>query len=793
MKSKPFTLTIEEISARLRPKHLKLRPEDELKAYHNNLFILSAILLCLVLQLGFYIAIPAYPFYMFLILQAYHFLMIWALFEDPNHHKLIVPLVVVYMILIGPLLMKVCEIGFTVHHIFSLVLPVFVLFTFKRQKVAFSLFLVELIKMHHVYRDHLSRVIAEHDKEYLVSLLIQDYQATYVIFPAIYLTFWFFYTKSRKNEKAIKKMNRELQSNKEDLNQKELFILSLSHEVRNPLNSILGNIELALDEASDSRLKQKLFNAKICGELLLSLINNVLDVGKADIGNIEICPVECNLLGLIEKVWMAFKEMIKNKGLKPRIEIASMLPKMLLLDEHRLTQILFNLISNAIKFTEKGEIRLRLFWKTNPETSITEIDEENIYIPNEGKDLPCYNISPMRLRSSMKLGDPIFESQSFVAKEIGEIPILNTDLPGILVLQVIDTGPGIAEKDRKNLFHKFVQVGDNQKKSMLGTGLGLWITKKICHKMGGDIEVKSEVGKGTIFSVKLKCTPCKGKLSKLGGLVLQRKKSLSPRTRAMIVEDSSFNAEIISNYLKSFKIDVAFVATDGQQAVKFYEKSIKNNNPIQLITMDLEMPIMDGMKATQEIRKLEAKYEIVPPAVIVIISGNSVETQIFKCINPEGDVRADYFIRKPIKKQELEQYIKPFSQPDIATMDIGDVILVADDDHFNLQLIQELLVKAGIDVLLAQNGQEAVDLYIKNQHRVRLILMDCEMRIMDGFSATRKIMNFARANESEPPVVYGLTGHSGKEYEEKCKQAGMKDMIMKPISFHELLKVINSP
>jgi CheY-like chemotaxis protein len=374
-------------------------------------------------------------------------------------------------------------------------------------------------------------------------------------------------------------------------------------------------------------------------------------------------------------------------------------------------------------------------------------------------------------------------------REIGKIPVLDYVGPGSLVFEIIDSGPGVSEEDQKNLFQKFAQVTSNQQKSMLGTGLGLWITKKICEKMNATIDVSSKLGVGTSFSVKINTEV---RLKPTTEVLALRKKSSFRRVKAMIVDDSPFNVEIISAYFKTMNINIVHAASNGLDAVEFYEKSLQDNILIPVITMDLEMPVMNGREACQEIRKLEKEYNA-PAAMIIVISGNSIETEIKNCLDPRGDIRADHFLRKPIKKYDLENILKPLakSEPTPMAMDNNNHILVVDDDHFNLQLMNDMLNKAGFKILKAENGQEAVEVY--KQHReIKIILMDCEMKIMNGFEATQHILAFSKENKRECPMIYGLTGHSEKEIETKCKDCGMRSMLKKPICFKDLLNTINA-
>jgi len=227
---------------------------------------------------------------------------------------------------------------------------------------------------------------------------------------------------------------------------------------------------------------------------------------------------------------------------------------------------------------------------------------------------------------------------------------------GHLLFEVIDTGIGISQETQANLFNKFVQTSQTQN-SRLGTGLGLWITKKICDRMGADIEIKSELGKGTTFTLSMKCQPCSVRTPTMSPISVQQsfsEKETSPNI--MIVEDNPFNAQILLKYIEPLNVTIINQTTNGLDAVQFYERCLKNKTPLHLITMDLEMPLMDGKTACIKIRNLEQKYRV-SPCAIIIVSANSVESEITECLDPKGKIRANYFLRKPVKKEDIQNTI----------------------------------------------------------------------------------------------------------------------------------------
>jgi signal transduction histidine kinase/response regulator RpfG family c-di-GMP phosphodiesterase len=666
------------------------------------------------------------------------------------------------------------------------------LFTSRNTLAAFVTLVIEVIKLVVISPKMIEVQLINFNRDNFSQFIEREAVVATVVIIVLYPCFVFFFEGFMTQERIVNETQTRLEaaneSLKDSLKQRELFILSLSHEVRNPLNVVLGNVELCYEEASDPGLKERLRNAKICGEMLLSLINNVLDVGKADLDNVEVCSTDTPIRPLFEKIWFSCREIIKNKGLKATMTGLERLPPILKLDQYRLTQILFNLISNAVKFTDKGEIRLNLYWYEGY-AKVGEEQEENLY--TEG----CLEGHPSEMPSSKNASlvgtpkDNIFIKQNISHDNFGEEE-------GVLEIEVTDTGAGISAEGLKSLFQKFSQVSSVTNQRKLGTGLGLFITKKICEKMGGEITVSSQVDKGTVFSVRINTKKCPMQIRIPASLVLNTDMPTSiEKHKVMIVEDVFFNADIIQKFVTDGRdFEVVKIAENGQVAVNYYEDRILSNDPIHLITMDLEMPVMGGKEACKKIRELEKQYHL-PSCHIVIISGNCLESEVSECLNPEGEIKACKFIRKPVRKEEfrslmcdLSKSLMPLTRDPKASK---GQILVVDDDKFNQALVVGMLKKMNIRTCSANNGKEALELFMKDHKEIDIILMDCEMSIMDGWTATKAIKNFCKEKKIISPIIYGLTGYNDREIEQRCLDCGMREMIKKPISFGELMRKIS--
>jgi len=769
-----------KISSLINPERVK--QEDQARISSTALNTAITFLLSFAFQTFVHFFYGPYPWWIYLYCLVCHAGMISTVLLQPVTMTFFSWIFVVYCGSVGPIWLNYTLKTAACTILIGPVIPLVMLMISRKQALSFVSLVLECIKMLWIYPKQLKHISRQYSQSELLNFVDESLILGTVLLLLTYIVFYMGNRGIIQKENLIFEMKRQLElmneNLKKSLKERELFILSLSHEVRNPLNVVLGNIELCYEEAIDQSLKERLKSAKICGDLLLSLINNVLDAGKAELDNVEVCPTECAVVPLFEKIWSSCKEMIKNKGLKATISGLDSLPTYIKLDQHRMTQIMFNLIGNAVKFTEKGEISLKISWEyladKRPTDSLIEATPE---------ELPSFKkfkwVSP-KLKAFLRSSPHLLETR---------------EGKGILRIEISDTGSGISETGMKGLFQKFSQVSDSTQQKKLGTGLGLWITKKICEKMKGDISVSSEPGKKTTFTVEVQTTalklPNRDQASRL--LPLTQIPSNSKKYSVMIVDDVVFNADIIARLIEDCKgFEIVKRAENGQKAVELFEKSIMDGNPINVLTMDLEMPIMNGKEACKRIRDLEQTYKI-PPCYIIIISGNCLDSEYTECLNPSGSIRAQKFMRKPLRREDFVsqmnsayQYLHMISKK---TKE-NSHILIVDDDPFNITLIKGMLDKKQFKSLIAKNGLEAVETFMSKYETINTILMDCQMDVMDGWTATEKIITFCRENQIKPPKIYGLTGYTDHEYEKKCLSSGMAEMIKKPISFYELIRRI---
>jgi len=400
-----------------------------------------------------------------------------------------------------------------------------------------------------------------------------------------------------RNVSAIKEYQTELKMAKESAEEaneaKTQFLANMSHEIRTPMNAILGFSEVLLNKLSDPVNRNHLQTIFSSGQTLLALINDILDLSKIEAGKMEIEYTPVDLHIILKEMHQIFTHKAREKGLELRSNISDNTPNALLLDEVRMRQILFNLLGNAIKFTPEGAISITI------------------------------------------------ESQQISEETCN------------LFIQVKDTGIGIPKDQQEAIFNAFQQQSGQSTRQYGGTGLGLTITKKLVTKMGGTINLTSEPGKGSVFTVSIPSTRIINQNESDKTLAAS---SIHPDTikfkeaHLLIVDDIEYNIKLVQNLLAAHPLRVS-TATSGQSALTIIEKDIPD-----LILMDIRMEGMGGVEAT-EIIKQNPAWEHIP---VIAFTASAMKSQL----NAWRNLFDDY-LRKPITQKDLYQVLAKFLAYDI--------------------------------------------------------------------------------------------------------------------------------
>jgi len=504
----------------------------------------------------------------------------------------------------------------------------------------------------------------------------------------------------------LEEKNKELNT---AIKTRELFIAGVSHEFRNPLNSMMGNIELLSLEIKDPKWKEMLNTCKICGDVLLGLINNILDVAKINAEKLELSVQPVNFYRLIEKAWSVLAIKIREKGLKGHLYLSANLPQYLEMDSHRLNQILLNIVGNATKFTNDGFVKVYLSWHTNKTMQeLKEPSSEYLSYTRRSVDLTHHSSNHlMRCDepsidghfSNESVSEKVFDSlasditlkvsrRNFSAKTLTDLNyhahqiylteydkdveskasfrIEKQKQAGVLKIEVFDSGCGINSSALDKLFQPFTQADSSITRRFGGTGLGLYITKQLIQKMEGEMYAYSEEHHGTNFCILIPTQSANSGLIEDDDILHRGNHQGS--LKALVVDDIPLNQTLMTQYLKRMNIQ-AEIANNGEEAVmKFKEKGY---GYYSFISMDIQMPVMDGLTASKRIRQHEASRGFEKNIPIMMVTGNCTEMEKNYCLNPKGEIRASYFFRKPFVFEECKACVKNLLNSDAAVEKFG--------------------------------------------------------------------------------------------------------------------------
>ena len=506
---------------------------------------------------------------------------------------------------------------------------------------------------------------------------------------------------------------------------KSSFLSNMSHDIRTPMNAIVGFAALlSRDAENPDKVKEYTKKISSSSQHLLGLINDILDISKIEAGKAALNLSDENMVEMIEEIDAIIRPQMKAKGHTFEVHSKDMKHEQVIMDKLRLNQILLNLLSNAVKYT-----------------------------PDGGRVTLTVQELPQRARQ--------FVNFRFI---------------------VADNGYGMSEEYVQKIFQAFTREEDSVTNKIQGTGLGMSITKNLVELMGGNIQVDSKKGEGTVFTVNLE-------LHISGQTVDHDFWEKNGISRMLVVDDEEAICNSIQMTMEGTGVTVEY-ALDGQTAVDMVKQSDGEGRLYNVVLLDWKMPGMDGVETVRRIRR-----EILKDIPIFVLTGYD-----WADIEEEAErAGVDAFLQKPFFLTSFRQKVDSVisQEPESDDSDEQSIfqamhILVAEDNEINAEILSELLDMAGASWEIYENGQLAAEAFEQSEPgQYQLVLMDVQMPVMNGYDATRAIRKSAHPMAEKIPII-AMTANAFAEDIRDALESGMNAHVSKPIDMTVLDQAVRS-